>query len=177
MSSIIENYRGFDIEFDVNSKSFYSMGDDMFAGSLNDYCEISNSIDDIRSAIDNFYIRNSSFNQFYVIKEPCQHGSINSRRQYLVIGVRENGVVIVKKDDGKNKGILPHQKDRFMLVKQCNDNLMNDIELIDDMQNCLIKSNSNKKDELYNKLKITTLRQFNNSIILENKGYDNLKLS
>jgi hypothetical protein len=112
MKTIIEEYRGFEINFDTNKEMFYALSDDFDT----DFYKKSYSA--VKNYIDSFIKENSQFRPFKIISKP---GLYNRDAEIEIIGIRKDGRFIYKDKDGNKKQLSVYCEDKYMIPHKDDD--------------------------------------------------------
>jgi hypothetical protein len=151
---LIENYRGFDIEFDTNYEKFQCLVSD-------ENTKESNSFSAVKKYIDEYKKTNQDFKPFWVEPHP-NNMFVNNKLK--IIGIRKDGRFVAENVDGKKEQILDYNLNNYMLVKSENEsaaNKLKELELEEEKQRLEIKK---KRNEIISTFNITTLEDYKKSL-------------
>lgn len=105
----IENYRGFDIEFETSSEKFQCI-------ITEDNTKQSISFSAIKKFIDEYIKENNEFKPFKIIKHPNENwgreGIIN------VIGIRKDGRFVIQLEGGKKEQLPEYDESKYILFNE-----------------------------------------------------------
>lgn len=152
----IENYRGFDIEFNTANEQFQCIVTD-------EVTKESNSFSAIKKFIDEYKKSNQGFKPFYVIRTPDYYGSYE---RIKIIGIRKDKRFITQ--DGDKKGQLSeYNENNYMLEKESNNLFIQKLKTLEkEMDEYRLKMNEKRK-EIKAKLDITTVKEYKQSLLSE----------
>ena len=154
MKTIIENYRGFDIEFDTNCEKFQCIVSD-------DITKESISFKAVKIFIDEYKKNNQDFKPFWVEAIPDAYTEDKSLK---IVGIRKDGRFISETTNGKKQQVSDYDLQRYMLSKPENKAIMDQYKLTEQIGRKQREENDLKKKELISQLNIVTLKQFKKSI-------------
>lgn len=144
----IDNYRGFDIEFQIHSESFT--------------CEVSDAIKfekgsykKIQEAIDEYLKKNQSFKPFKVITKPISRYGGIGRGVYTVIGIRKDDRFIYQDDEGKKHQLSDYNEKDVILYEPEMEQQLVQIAYLE----TLVDDARKKVDEAKSKVKGITISQ------------------
>jgi hypothetical protein len=155
MSKIaIDNYRGFDIEFDTDYEQFQCIITDNLSKESHSYSAVKKFIDDYKK-------ENQDFKPFYVIGVP---ESYRSGERIKVIGIRKDNRFIAE-ISGKKSQISEYNEKDYMLDKESNKDIIRELDELGVEREKLRKSMSEKSKQLISKLDIKTLKEYKQSLL------------
>lgn len=130
---LIENYRGFKIEFNTDKSTFSSV--------LNDYNKESKSFDAIKKDIDEYLKENQSFEPFMAIRKPdLTWGS----ETIEIIGIRKDGLFYYKNEKGEKNQLSKHSENSYFIKEDWHEKVLVEIAykktLVDDAEKSLKES-------------------------------------
>lgn len=151
---LIENYRGFDIEFDTQYEKFQCI-------ITEENTKESNSFSPVKKFIDEYKKQNKDFIPFSVIPTPTSYkngGGIN------IIGIRKDGRFIGENSKGEKIQIPNYDESDYMLSNEPNKEHLNRLlELKKEKEEYDAKYKESWK-EVVSKINITTLKEYKNNI-------------
>lgn len=152
---LIENYRGFDIEFDSDAEKFQCI-------ITEDNTKESASFSAVKKFIDDYKKENIGFEPFWVVLTPSNRFS-NARR-LQIIGVRKDGRFVTQNEVGKKDQLSDYSLSDYMLDMPENKTILSALDELDKESNKQIIEMKNKKAELVSKLNIITLKEYKEQI-------------
>ncbi len=155
MSKIaIENYRGFDIEFDTSFERFQCIITD-------DLTKESQSYSAVKKFIDDYKKENQDFKPFYAIKTPS---SFSDFKRIKIIGIRKDKRFIIS-EGGKKGQLSEYHEQSYMLEKECNNSLIQKLQTLEkEIEEYRNLSNERRKD-IHSKLDVTTLNDYKKTLL------------
>lgn len=158
MRKIIENYRGFDIEFDTEKEIFISIISDKDENS-----KTSSSYSSVKKYIDDYVKNNQTFKPFYIIKNPKQ--LFVPEKRIKITGIRKDGRFVGEDDKGNKTQISSYDESNFIIKNQINDYLLEELEQHEKMIEETRLKNNQKRNEIIGKMNIITLKEHKKSLI------------
>jgi len=107
---LIENYRGFDIEFETSNEKFQCV-------CTEDATKESNSFAAVKKFIDEYKKSNQDFKPFWI--EPTPRNSYKEKK-LKVIGLRKDGRFVAENEKGEKEQISDYDLSDYMLLKEEN---------------------------------------------------------
>jgi hypothetical protein len=157
MKVLIENYRGYDIDFDRNYEVFQSIITDGVEKE-------SKSFSAIKRFIDDHLKENANFKPFYVVTSPesrMYYGDVKIK----IIGIRKDGNFVYEDLNGDKKQISKHDEDRYMLENKNNEEPLRLLSENDSNRINFLKENSAIEKELISKLVVKTLNIYKKEML------------
>jgi hypothetical protein len=151
---LIENYRGFDIEFDVHYEKFQCECEDGKAKESQSFSAVKKFIDDFKKA-------NQDFKPFYVETNPTNpYGG----KKLKVIGLRKDGRFIGEDEKGNKDQISDYHLKGFMILKPENEVFLNQLQDLKAKEEIQKAENKEIRDNIISKLNIVTLEDYKKSL-------------
>lgn len=154
MKITIENYRGFDIEFDTDYELFQCI-------CAEEDVKESKSFSAVKKFIDDYKKENQGFKPFDVFPNP---NSWSKKKQIKIIGVRKDGRFIGQEQNGKKIQIPDYELGDYILYQKENEQHLKNLDFIDDLSKRQTQENNLAKKEIISEMKIVTLKDFKNSL-------------
>lgn len=152
---LIENYRGFDIEFDVNSEKFQCV-------CTEENTKESTSFASVKKFIDEYRKTNQDFTPFWVQPNPLS--PFSKDKNLKVIGIRKDGKYVAEDDKGNKEQIVNHNLSGYILLNHENDIYFNKLKEHD----AKVEEEQNKNREIRNaiisQINIVTLKDYKKSL-------------
>ena len=133
MRVLIENYRGFEINFDTETSEFYT--------ELDDYGKRSKSFEAVKKGVDEFKKANSEFKPFKVIK-------IDASEILNIIGIRKDGRFYYEKNSEKNQLSDYYEDNYFVYDEKIHDQWAVDLAYLQSQKDDIIKKIENKRKSI-----------------------------
>lgn len=156
MKVLIENYRGFDIEFDTYYAKFQCIITDGVEKE-------STSFKSVRKFIDAFKKENQQFKPFWILTAPTSWRPAGEKT-LKVIGIRKDGRFVALKGEEKVQISEYNEKD-YMLKHPDNEPILKALEELAKERSESVAEFSRRQTNLESKLNITTLRQFKEKLL------------
>lgn len=155
MSNIlIENYRGFDVEFNTTYEKFQCICTD-------ENTKESTSFTAIKKFIDEYKKNNQEFKPFFIQSTPDSY----EKKYYKVVGIRKDDRFIVENKKGEKEQLSNYDLGRFMLVVESNENLikkLSDLEI--EIESKRVSDNERRK-LIVSEMKIINLKDYKKSLL------------
>jgi hypothetical protein len=152
----IENYRGFDIEFDTNYEKFQCV--------ITEYkTKESSSFTAVKKFIDDYKKENQYFVPFWVQKKPTAYGY--KKDKLKVIGIRKDGRLMAEEEDGTKCQISDYDLSDYILFDEDNQKYYDMLkeqkekEIIQDAKDKQIR------DSIISKIKNVSLKEYKQTLI------------
>lgn len=155
MKKQIENYRGFNIEFDTEYEKFSCIITDELTKESISFKAVKNFIDEYRKS-------NQDFKPFWVEAIPDMY---TTTKLIKIVGIRKDGRFISETPKGEKQQVSDYDLAKYMLSKPENEVIMEQYKLTEQLGRKQIAENDRQKKELISKLKIVTLKQYKQSIL------------
>lgn len=156
MSNIlIENYRGFDIEFNTSSEKFQCICSE-------ENTKESISFTAIKKFVDEYKKVNQDFKPFWV--EPSPTNFRFGKGKIKIIGVRKDGRFIYEDSNGNKNQLSDYNLPDYILSKPENENgikLLNELKIKEDKQR--IENNETHK-QIISTLNIVSLKDYKKTL-------------
>jgi hypothetical protein len=150
---LIENYRGFDVEFDTDYEKFQCV-------ITEETSKESVSFKSIKKFIDDYKKENQSFNPFKIVSHPNKY----SNEIFTVIGRRKDGKFIIQDEQGETKQLSSWNEDDYMLFNSKNEEILDTIKKERDYIKLKMKESTERTNQLISRLDIVTVKDFKNSL-------------
>ena len=148
---LIENYRGFDIEFNTTSEKFQCIiTDDAIKESI--------SFSAVKKFIDDYKKDNKDFKSFYVEGVPDEYFPIKGVLK--IVGIRKDGRFIAEDSLGVKKQISDYDLSKYMVFRESNRPFMLQLDELKAKEDRQRLENNAKRKEIKENLTITTLRDY-----------------
>ena len=153
---LIDNYRGFDIEFEtINEKFQCIITDELVKESI--------SFSAVKKFIDEYKKTNQEFKPFFVESTPDRYSSKNSKLK--IIGIRKDGRFVAENSNGEKIQVSDYDIKDYMLYKQENESALKKLsDLSDKIEIQRLENNQNRKD-IISTINIITLKDFKSTLI------------
>ena len=153
---LIDNYRGFDIEFEtINEKFKCIITDELVKESI--------SFSEIKKFVDEYKKTNQDFKPFYVESNPDRYSFKNSKLK--IIGVRKDGRFVAENSQGEKVQVYDYDIEDYMLYKQENEHALKLLsDLLEKVENQRVENNQIRKD-IISTINIVTLKDFKSTLI------------
>ena len=146
---LIENYRGFDIDFEtINEKFQCIITDDLVKESV--------SFTAVKKFIDEYKKTNQDFKPFYVESTPSAYG-YRDPKKLKIIGIRKDGRFVAENSKGEKIQVSDYSMKDYMLYVPENEKAINQLAELEKKEQ---KQDSEIKMErklIFSTVKITTL--------------------
>jgi len=152
---LIENYRGFDIEFDSDYEKFQCECED---GNAKE----SQSFSAVKKYIDDFKKNNQDFKPFFVERNPNSHFGGKS---FKIIGVRKDGRFVSEDNDGVKGQISDYDLKDFMIVKPENGVGISKLKELNERAEKLRLGINEERKQIISELNIVTLKEYKASLL------------
>ena len=116
----IENYRGWNIEFDTEKESFYCHSEQ------HDKDENKKSFASTKKWIDDFIKENEVFKPIWVETKPKAYGEIKIK----LIGIRKDGRFIYEDAKGEKKQLSDYDEKDYILYDESNEQYKEEAEIL-----------------------------------------------
>ena len=148
---LIENYRGYNIEFNTGSGTFRCViSDDLSKDNI--------SFSSIKKFIDDYKKTNSDFTPFFIEKNYVDTGLGNNKNERLkVIGIRKDGRFVAEKDSGEKFQITDYDSRGFILYKDENQPFMEKLNELDEKRERQRLENNKARKEIISCMNIVSL--------------------
>lgn len=150
---LIENYRGFDVEFDTDYEKFQCV-------ITEDTSKESVSFKSIKKFIDDYKKENQSFKPFKIVPHPKKY----SNEIFTVVGRRKDGKFIIQDEQGESKQLSSWNEEDYMLFNSKNEEILDTINKERDYIKLKMKESTERVNQLISKLDIVTVKDFKNSL-------------
>ncbi len=151
----IENYKGFDIEFNIDYEKFQCV-------VAEDNTKESKSFSAVKKFIDEYKKSNQDFKPFYVEANPDEY---YGRRDTLkIIGIRKDDRFVYEKDGSKNQ-LADIYLSNYILKKDENQKILSELGELEDELNAYQRKCLSAKEELLAKLNIVTLKDHKKTLL------------
>lgn len=150
---LIDNYRGFDIEFDTDYEKFQCV-------ITEDTSKESVSFKSIKKFIDDYKKENQSFKPFKIVPHPNEY----SNEIFTVVGRRKDGKFIIQNEHGESKQLSSWNEDDYMLFSIKNEEILDTIKKERDYIKLKMKESTERTNKLISRLDIVTVKDFKNSL-------------
>jgi hypothetical protein len=152
----IENYRGFDIEFDTNNEIFQCICTD-------DKSKQSKSFSAVKKFVDEYKKDNSSFNTFWVQLIPEK--SYCNLKKAKIIGLRKDGRFICEDEKGQKTYISDYDISNYMLLKEENAPIIKEYDAHEkEIEKYRVESNEKRK-KIIEKLVLVNLKDYKKELL------------
>jgi len=149
---LIENYRGFDIEFDTDCEKFQCIATD-------ENVKESTSFTAVKKFVDDYKKTNQDFKPFWVEPTPEEY----KIKKLKIIGLRKDGRFVAENEEGVKEQIPDYNTEDYMLLKPENEygmKLLQELKVKEEQQR--VENNSQRK-QITSTLNIVTLKDFKQS--------------
>lgn len=152
---LIENYRGFDIEFDSYYEKFQCECEDGKAKESQSFSAVKKFIDDFKKA-------NQEFKPFYVEANPKRHYDIDKIK---IVGIRKDGRFVSEDKKGGLKQISDYSESNYMIVKPENEIAMNKLHDLKVKEQSQRIENDLTRNLIISELNIIALYEYKKTIV------------
>ena len=153
---LIDNYRGFDIEFEtINEKFQCIITDELVKESI--------SFSAVKKFVDEYKKTNQEFKPFYVESTPGRYSYKNSKLK--IIGIRKDGRFVAENSSGEKLQVSDYDIKDYMIYKKENEPAL---KLLSDLREKEIKQekeNSQSRKDIISTINIFTLKDFKLTLI------------
>ncbi len=147
MYKSIDNYRGYEVLFDTDNETFFC--------DIEDGKREKKSFSSIKMAIDAYIKLNAKFEPFVVIENVTHSGN---RREYTITGIRKDNRFSIKNSIGEIRQISEYYEKDYSLKMPENEPILKELDEFYIQESKIKKQLENEKEEIINRLKVTTLR-------------------
>ena len=119
MKVLIEEYRGWEINFDTDREGFY------LSSERYDKEDTKRSYAAAKKFIDEYIKQNEKFVPFYVVTIPSSYKSKVTRK---IIGIRKDGRFVYEDDNGKKHQLSEYDEKDYMLINEVNESLFKELD-------------------------------------------------
>lgn len=155
MKILIENYRGFDIDFDTDCEKFQCV-------ITEEKTKESISFSAVKKFIDDYKKENQDFKPFYADKNPKAY---SGHPKIKIIGIRKDKRFIIEREDGGREQLSEYEEDNYMIFKPENEEKINALKKHRQMVEALRVKNNEIDKGIIASLNIITLKEFKKTII------------
>ena len=153
---LIDNYRGFDIEFEtINEKFQCIITDELVKESI--------SFAAVKKFIDEYKKTNQDFKPFYVESTPSNY-TYKDHKKIKIIGVRKDGRFIAEDLNGNNIQISDYYMKDYMLYVPENEKALNKLSELKQKERNLYAEIQMERALILSTVKITTLEDFKKTL-------------
>jgi len=149
---LIENYRGFDIEFDTNCEKFQCVATDENTKESSSFAAVKKFVDDYKKA-------NQDFSPFWVEFTPSGYSSFKDNN-LKVIGIRKDGRFVAENKNGIQQQISDYDLNDYMLLKPENETGMLLLQELESKIKQQRVENDNNRKQIISTLNIITLKDY-----------------
>ena len=152
----IENYRGFDIEFNTSSEKFLCI-------ATEETTKESKSFSAVRKFVDEYKKTNQDFKPFYVEKIPER--SYGRYKKVKVIGIRKDNSFVAEIENGEKFQIGDYDTKDYMLFNESN---KPKLQLLDELEaefEAYRKKYVANKKEVIDTMDIADLKEYKKTLI------------
>jgi len=149
MKVLIDNYRGFDIQFDVESERFQCVITEDITKDTSSYAPVKKFIDDYKKD-------NKSFAPFYAVSNP---DSYTKQKRIKIVGMRKDRRFI-SEVDGETKQVSDYSLRDFILELPENEVHIAELYALEERQKQAEEEYRKHRKEIVSRMKIVTLGQF-----------------
>lgn len=150
---LIENYRGFDIEFDTDYEKFKCI-------CTEEKSKESPSFAAVKKFVDEYKKENQGFNPFWIESTPDNY----VYNRLLVIGIRKDGRFIAENSKKEKIQISDYDISRYILVKPENEKAMKLLSDLKEKEEKQREENKNTRKDIIATLNIVTLKDYKNQL-------------
>lgn len=147
---LIDNYRGFDIEFETSNEKFQCIiTDELVKESI--------SFSAVKKFIDDYKKTNQEFKPFYVESTP---GGYRQNVKLKIIGIRKDGRFVAENSKGEKIQVSDYDIKDYMIYKKENES---GLKLLSDLKEKEAKQgleNDKSRKEIISTINIVTLKDF-----------------
>lgn len=157
MSKIkIENYRGFDIEFDTNYEKFQCV-------ITEDKTKESASFTAVKKFIDDYKKDNQDFSPFWVQKKPSAFGY--KKDKLKVIGIRKDGRFMAEDENGDKCQISDYDLSDYILFDEDNQKYYNMLKEQNEKETRQDAENRITRDSIISQIKNVSLKDYKKTLL------------
>ena len=157
MKITIENYRGFDIEFDTNCEKFQCI---VTEGNTKE----SKSFSAVKKFVDDYKKDNQDFKPFYVVSNP-ENRMYREKERLKIIGIRKDGRFMAETKSGDKKQISDYDLKDYILDVETNERYFTLLEQFDSEQKAFLKEHKEKVEKVYDNMQLVTLKEHKQTLI------------
>ncbi len=151
----IENYRGFDIEFDTDAEKFQCI-------ITEDNSKESKSYSAIKKFINEYKKENQDFQPFWVENIPDK--GYRKYKNLKIIGIRKDKRLIAETENGEKIQISEYDLNDFMLVNDKNKVHLEALAKLESDYNNYRENYSKSKKEIIGKMTIVNLKDYKKTL-------------
>lgn len=154
MKVLIENYRGFNIEFDTIESKFESVVSE-------EKVKESKSFDAVKKFIDEYLKNNKNFKPFYVLNIPNTYESFEKLK---IVGIRKDGRFVYENLKGEKHQLSDHDLEYYMIQTESSINYLKKYKKETYRFKLLKHEHDKKLEEIKNESDIITLTKYKQKI-------------
>lgn len=146
---LIENYRGFDIEFDTDCEKFQCIATD-------ENVKESNSFTAVKKFVDDYKKTNQDFKPFWIDPTPKGYKT----KKMKIIGLRKDSRFVAENNEGGKEQVSDYDISKYMILKPENETgmrLLKELEVKKEQQRV---ENNNHREQIISTLNIITLAYY-----------------
>ncbi len=152
----IENYRGFDIEFDTDYAKFQCV-------LTEDNSKESPSFPSIKKFIDDYKKDNQDFKPFWI--EPNVSEMAFKSKRLKVVGLRKDGRFVAEDENGNKEQISDFDLKYYMVVKEENKPILAELNQLKELEERQRNENKSTLKSIISRLDIETLEDFKKKLL------------
>lgn len=150
---LIEEYRGFDIYFDVSSELFQCVCTEESTKESKSFAAVKKFVDEYKKA-------NSNFNPFWVSFLPWGFLHNDSMKTLKILGIRKDGVLVAEKTNGEKIRLDSWDIDQYIVPSRGDQVHLSHVEDLDKEEEELVVKLRARKAEVISKIKGPLLREY-----------------
>lgn len=152
---LIENYRGFDIEFNTANEKFQCIITDDAVKESVSFAATKKFIDDYRKT-------NQDFNPFWIESSP--DSAFVKKGKLRVVGIRKDGRFVAEDANGNKIQIPDYNLNDYILVKPENQDLINRLDKLNEAAKIQRDKDAFERDKIIKSMNIVTLKDYRKQI-------------
>ena len=152
---LIENYRGFDIEFETSNEKFQCVCTEEDTKESNSFAAVKKFIDDYKKS-------NQDFKPFWI--EPIPDDGW-TRKTLKVIGIRKDGRFVAENEKGEKEQVSDSDLSHYMLLKDENLMYSEELKVQKEKQEAQRLENNQIIKDIIAKMNIVNLKDYKKELL------------
>lgn len=152
---LIENYRGFDIEFDTSCEKFQCVATDEDVKESTSFTAVKKFVDDYKKI-------NQDFKPFWI--EPNPSSYFKSKDKLKVVGIRKDGRFVAENSKGEKQQISDYNLTDYIIFKIENEPILKSLKELNAEDEQQRSANEIRRKQIIKTLNIISLKEFKESI-------------
>lgn len=156
MKVFIENYRGFDIEFDTSYEKFHCI-------VTEEQTKESVSFKAVKKFIDDYKKENANFTPFFIELHP-QRYIFKDAKYMKVVGMRKDGKFVCEDEEGKKEQISTYNETDWVVKKDKNQPYFQKLRELKEKEDAQIAESKKMREEIMSKMDFVSLKDYRNDL-------------